>query len=116
MNSRLFWRSLLVQTAATAALVGLLLALPLSDDFFDDYGFAAGPLAWVVASLVTSRVLALPVVYVLFAAAAGGVAGVIVMLVASHWPGVAAALLVFAASCGSYERSADESAPARVAD
>ena len=117
MDSSLFWRSLLVQTAATAALVGLLLALPLPGDLFEDYGFVAGPLAWIVASLVTARVLALPLVYALFAAAAGGVAGVIVMLVASHWPGVAAALLVFAASCGSYERGADEPAPpARVAE
>ena len=86
-----------------AAVSGVLIALPLSHDFFKDWGFLIGPVAWLVCSFVTARVLSLPVGYVLFAALAGGVAGTIVLLVTSHWPGVAAALLVFAASCGSYE-------------
>jgi hypothetical protein len=107
VSSRLFWLSLLVQLAAVAALSGLLIALPLPDDFFDDWGFLTGPLAWLVCSFVTARVVSLPIGYVLFAALAGGVAGAIVVLVTSHWPGVAAALLVFAASCGSYEPEAE---------
>ena len=107
MSSRLFWLSLLVQAAAVAALSGLLIALPLPDDFFEDWGFLTGPLAWLVCSMLTARVLSLPVGYVLFAALAGGVAGAIVFLVTSHWPGVAAGLLVFAASCGSYQPEAE---------
>ena len=103
MRSRLFWLSLLIQAAGVAILTGMLIALPLSHDFFSDWGFLVGPLAWIACTLVTGRVLALPIGYVLFAALAGGVAGTIVMLVTSHWPGVVAALLVFAASCGSYE-------------
>jgi hypothetical protein len=107
VSSRLFWLSLGVQAAAVAAFSGVLIALPLSDDFFKDWGFLVGPFAWIVCSLVTARVLSLPVGYVLFAALAGGVAGTIVLLVTSHWPGVAAGLLVFAASCGSYQPEAE---------
>ena len=29
-----------------AVLFGILVALPLGDDFFDDWGFAVGPTAW----------------------------------------------------------------------
>ena len=107
MNSRLFWLSLGVQAAGVAVLSGVLIALPLSHDFFKDWGFVVGPAAWAICSLVTARVLSLPVGYVLFAALAGGVAGTIVLLVTSHWPGVAVGLLVFAASCGSYEPEAE---------
>ena len=110
MNTGLFWRALAVQALAVTALALVLLALPLGDDFFEDYGFAAGPLAWLVASLVTARVLSLPPVLALFSAAAGGVAGTIVMLVTSHWPGLVAGLLVFAASCAAADREAAETA------
>ena len=103
MSSRLFWFSLAVQAAGVVVLSGVLIALPLSHDFFEDWGFLVGPVAWVTCSYLTARVLTLPFGYVLFAALAGGVAGGIVSLVTSHWPGVAAALLVFAASCGSYQ-------------
>ena len=91
-------------------ITGLLLVLPLSDDFFEGWGFLAGPVAWVVCSLVTARFLTLPVGVVLFAALAGGVAGLIVTLVASHWPGVVAAVLVFAASLGGYGGAPEEPA------
>jgi hypothetical protein len=110
VNARLFWKALGVQAAAVAVLSAILVALPLGDNFFEDWGFLAGPLAWLVCSLVSARVLSLPVAYVLFAAVAGGVAGTIVMLVTSHWPGVVAALLVFGASCGSYDEGVEEAA------
>ena len=110
MNARLFWKSLGVQAAAVAVLFAILLALPLEEDFFEDWGFVVGPLAWFLCSLVTGRVLALPIPYVLFSAVAGGVAGAIVLLVTSHLPGMVAALLVFAASCGSYDATAERAA------
>jgi hypothetical protein len=110
VNARLFWKALGVQTAAVAVLFALLVALPLGDDFFDDWGFVVGPIAWLACSLVTARILSLPVGYTLFSAVAGGVAGTIVLLVANHWAGMVAALLVFAASCGSYDPSAERAA------
>jgi len=104
VNAQLFWKALGVQAAAVAVLFAILVALPLADDFFDDWGFVVGPIAWLACSVVTARVLAIPLAFVLFSAVAGGVAGVIVLLVTSHWAGMIAALLVFAASCGSYDR------------
>jgi hypothetical protein len=110
VNARLFWKAFGVQAAAVVVLFAILVALPLGEDFFDDWGFVVGPIAWLACSLVTARVLSLPLAYVLFAAVAGGVAGEIVLLVTSHWAGVVAALLVFAASCGSYDQPAEQAA------
>lgn len=111
MNQGLFWRSLLVQALVVGALFGVLLLLPLQDDFFKDYGFAIGPVSWAACSLVTARLLSLPVGLALFAALAGGVAGALVGLVAGHGAGLAVGLLVFAASCGGYDAERD-AAPA----
>lgn len=102
MNARLFWKALVVQ----AVVVGIpfaILGLALSENFFEDWGWVVGPVVWLAGSVVTGRILDLPLAYVLFAAVAGGVAGLIVMLATAHWAGMLAALLVFAASCGSYD-------------
>jgi len=109
----IFFRALAVQTL----LVGLLfamLALALPKSFFEDYGWATGPAAWIVCSILTARILALPAGLVLFAALAGGVAGFLVSLAASHAAGLVVSLLVFAASCGGYEPEADTDADADV--
>ena len=102
----MFWKSLAVQGLAVAVL-GVALAVLLPEDFFEDFGWISGPLAWLACSLLTARVVNLPVSIALFSALAGGVAGAIVFLVASHWPGVVAGLLVFAASCASYDASTE---------
>ena len=102
MSSRRFWKALVVQ-AVVVAIPFAILGLALDDDFFDDWGWVVGPVLWLACSVVTGRILALPLAYVLFSAVAGGVAGLLVMLATSHLPGLLAALLVFAASCGSYD-------------
>ena len=89
----------------------VLLALAFDKEFFKDYGFAIGPLAWLGCSLVTARLLSLPAGLVMFAALAGGVAGFLVGLVAGHVAGLGVSLLVFAASCGGYDEERD-TAPA----
>ena len=109
MDARLFWKSLLVQ-AAVLAVPFVVLALTLDEGFFEDWGWLAGPTVWLLAAVVTARILSMPLGYVLFSALAGGVAGAIVFLVASHGAGMAAGLLVFAASCGSYDPEAEEQA------
>ena len=102
MNARLFWKAFVVQLIVVAIPFAIL-ALTLSHDFFEDWGWLVGPVIWLACSLVTGRILSLPVAYVLFSAVAGGVAGLLVMLATSHTPGLVAALLVFSASCGSYD-------------
>jgi len=109
VNARLFWKSLAVQAVAVAIPFAAL-GLALDKSFFEDWGWAVGPVVWLGCSLVTARILALPFGYVVFSALAGGVAGTIVMLAASHLPGIGAALLVFAASCGSYDPDAEAEA------
>jgi len=110
VNQGLFWRSLLVQALIVGSLF-VLLALAFDKEFFKDYGFAIGPLAWLGCSLVTARLLSLPAGLVMFAALAGGVAGFLVGLVAGHVAGLGVSLLVFAASCGGYDEERD-TAPA----
>ena len=106
MDTRTFWKALVVQ-ALLVAVVFVPLALLVSDDFFEDYGWITGPLVWLLCALAAARLLALPPSITLFSAVAGGVASAIVFLVTSHTPGIVAALLVFAASCASYDEDAE---------
>jgi hypothetical protein len=109
VNARLFWKSLAVQ-AVVVAIPFAVLGLALDRAFFEDWGWAVGPVVWLACSVLTARILTLPLGYVLFSALAGGVAGAIVMVAASHLAGMGAALLVFAASCGSYDPEAEAEA------
>ena len=110
MNARLFWKSLVVQ-AIVVTIPFAILGVTLDEAFFEDWGWAVGPVAWLACSAVTARILSLPLGYVLFSAVAGGVAMTIVMLATNHWAGMGAGLLVFAASCGSYEPEAAAAEP-----
>ena len=101
MDARLFWKALAVQAVALIALFAVLVALPLSQGFFERWGVVTGPLAWLGCTLVTARLLRLPPPTALLAAAIGGAAGALVFLLASHAAGMAAALVVFAACCGA---------------
>ncbi len=103
MDSSLFARAALVQALLVAALFAVLLALPLPDDFFEDYGWISGPLAWIACAAATARILSLPWSLAVFAAAAGGVAGAIVAIALDHTAGLVVGIAVFAASCAGYE-------------
>lgn len=102
MDSSLFLRAAVVQTLLVGAVFALLVALPLGDDFFEDYGWISGPVAWIACAAVTGRILRLPVSLVAFAAVAGGVAGALVGIAASHTAGLIVSVAVFAASCAGY--------------
>ena len=107
MNSQRFWRAAAIQ----GALVGVLfiaLALALDKEFFEDYGIVAGPLIWIGCSLITGRILGLPLGFVAFCALAGGVAGVVVDFAAPHQAAIVAAIAVFAASASGYDETADD--------
>ena len=109
MDSSLFARAALVQAFLVGAVFGILIALPLGEDFFEDYGWVTGPIAWIACAAATGAILKLPRDLVLFAAAAGGVAGFIVSLVSSHAVGLLVGIAVFGASCGGYEEMQSES-------
>ena len=111
MDRALFLRSLAVQAVLVGVLFAVLVVLPLPEDFFKDYGYVTGPLAWILCSIATARILSLPAGLALFAALAGGVAGALVGLAASHAAGMGVSLLVFAASCGGYDPERDAVRP-----
>ena len=102
MNSRLFWRAAGVQIALAGVLFVILL-VTVPHHFFEDWGFAVGPVLWVGCSLVTGRILRLPLGFALFCAAAGGVAAVLVLLVLGHEVGIVAGIGVYAACASGYE-------------
>ncbi len=77
--------------------------MPLPEDFFEDYGWISGPLAWIVCAALTAKILSLPRELAFFAALAGGVAGAIVGLALDHTVGLVVGIAVFAASCAGYE-------------
>jgi hypothetical protein len=111
MDSSSFMRAAVVQALLVAALFAILIALPLDHDFFEDYGWIVGPVAWVLCAAIAGRILSLPGSLVVFAAVAGGVAGALVSLVASHTAGLIVAVAVFAASCAGYEEGAEPARP-----
>ena len=112
MDSALFIRAAVVQALLVGALFMILVALPLDGDFFEDYGWITGPVAWLACAAVAARILGLPRELALFAALAGGVAGVLVGLILSHAAGMLVAVAVFAASCAGYGDEADLGQPA----
>ena len=103
MNSQLFWRALLAQAVCAGIPFAVLVALPLPEDLFEDFGFVIGPVIWLAAAYLASRFIPVPASLVMFSALAGLVAGAIVMLATSHTPGGIVALLVFSASCAGYD-------------
>ena len=112
MDSSLFIRAALVQALLVGALFMVLVALPLDGDFFEDYGWITGPVAWLACAAIAARILGLPRELALFAAVAGGAAGAIVGLALSHTAGLVVAVAVFAASCAGYGDEADLGQPA----
>ena len=103
MDRTVLWKAAVTQAVAVAAL-SIVLALLLPHSFFDHWGWVAGPAAWVVCSLITARVLALPFVPVLIGAAMAGVPSVIFVLLGLHWLGALGAIALFAAWCGRLAR------------
>jgi len=104
VNSRRFWRAAGVQLVVVA-IPFVILAVTVSHSFFKDYGFAVGPALWLGCSLITGRLLGLPLQFALFCAAASGVSAVLVLLVFGHEVGIVAGIGVFAACASGYEGS-----------
>src|SRR5687768_6865239 len=98
VDGSLFWRVALIQAAAVAA-VSLALAAALPKSFFEDWGWIAGPGAWLACSLLTARVLGLGTTPTLAGAAVAGLVSLAAVVAGVHWLGAALAVLVFAAWC-----------------
>ena len=98
VDGSLFWRVALIQAAAVAV-VSLALAAALPKDFFEDWGWIAGPAAWIACAALTARVLGLAMGRTLVGAAVAGLFSLAAVVAGVHWLGAALAVLVFAAWC-----------------
>jgi hypothetical protein len=98
IDRSLLWRAAAVQALAVAAL-SVVLAVLLGKSFFVHWGWLAGPSAWLVCSLLTARVLHLPLWPTVLGAALAGIPAGIAVLLGVHWLGTALAVGLFALWC-----------------
>jgi hypothetical protein len=98
MDRSVLWRAAAIQVVAVAAL-SIALALALPDSFFDDWGWLAGPAAWILCAALTARILELRRGSAMLGAALAGLVSVPAVLLGVHWLGVAIAVGLFAAWC-----------------
>jgi hypothetical protein len=111
MDRSVLWRAALVQAAGVAVL-SLALGLTLPHSFFEDWGWLAGPGAWIVCALVTARVVGLPAVPTLGGAALAGLPSVVAVILGLHWLGAVLAIGVFALWCARLARDRAQAAGA----
>lgn len=93
------WRATAVQALVVAAL-SLALGLALPDSFFREWGWLAGPGAWLLCAWVTGLVLGLPLLGTLGGAAVAGLPSLVAVAGGVHWVGPAVGVVVFGAWCG----------------
>jgi hypothetical protein len=93
-------RAALVQTLAVGILF-VILALTLPHSFFEDWGAVVGPAGWIVASLVTGRVLRLPLGTIALASAIGGISAALIGALAAHVVSLPVAIALFAIVCAA---------------
>jgi hypothetical protein len=98
MDLPTLWRAALLQLVAVA-LVSIALGLALPHDFFVDWGWLAGPAAWMACAAFTARVLRLPLVPTLTGAALAGLPSLLAVVLGIHWAGAVVAVALFALWC-----------------
>ncbi len=98
MDRSVLWRAAALQVA-TVAVLSVALAVALPHSFFDHWGWAVGPVAWIACAALTARLLTLPEGRAMLGAAGAGIVSVPAVLLGVHWLGVAIAVGLFAAWC-----------------
>ena len=99
MDGSVVWRAALLQ-ALTLGVVALTLSALLDREFFQSWGWLAGPGAWALCALFTGAVLRLPLLLVLAGAALAGLPSLVGVLLDQHWLGAPLGVAIFAAWCG----------------
>ena len=100
----MLWRAALLQLLAVAVL-SIALAFVLPHDFFVDWGWIAGPTAWMLCAAFTARMLSLPLVPTLIGAVLAGLPSVVAVLLDLHWAGAVLAVGLFAIWCARLPRA-----------
>jgi hypothetical protein len=104
LDTPTLWRAALLQLAAVAV-VSIALAAALPHSFFVDWGWIAGPTAWMLCAAFTARVLSLPLVPTLIGAVLAGLPSLVAVLVNLHWAGAVLAVGLFAIWCARLPRA-----------
>jgi hypothetical protein len=112
MDRSVLWRAALVQALAVAVL-SIALAIALPHSFFEDWGWLAGPGAWMACALVTARVVGLPIAGTMLGAALAGLPSLLAVVLGVHWLGAVVAVGLFALWCARLAR--DRGLAARAA-
>jgi hypothetical protein len=99
MDGSVAWRAAVLM-GVSVAVVALALGAALSREFFEDWGWAAGPGAWAACAVLSARVLRLPVGPVLVGAALAGIPGLIGVIAGVHWLGPPLGVVLFGLWCG----------------
>jgi hypothetical protein len=100
IDTSLAVRAALAQAAGVLALA-IVLGATLERSFFEDWGWLAGPGAWMLAATVTALVLRLPLARTLVGAALAGIPSGVLTVLGAHWAGAALAVVLFALWCGA---------------
>jgi hypothetical protein len=98
MDAPTLWRAALLQLLAVA-LLSTALAISLPHDFFVDWGWIAGPAAWMLCAALTARLLRLPLIQALIGAVLAGLPSLLAVVLGVHWLGAAVAVALFALWC-----------------
>ena len=82
------------------AVLSIALAIALPRSFFEDWGWLAGPGAWMLCAFITASLLGLPRGPALLGAALAGLPSLIAVVIGVHWLGAVIAIALFAIWCG----------------
>jgi hypothetical protein len=111
MDRSLALRAALTQALAVAV-ISIVLAVALDHRFFEDWGWLAGPGAWVLCALATAQVLGLAKGRTVLGAALAGLPSLVGVLLGAHWLGAAVAVVAFGVWCG-FSRPGTAGGPSR---
>ena len=103
MDQSVLWRAAAVQ-AVSVAVLSIALAVALPHSFFEDWGWIAGPAAWMLCALLTASVVRLPIARVLVGAVLAGLPSLLAVVIGVHWLGAAIAIVLFALWCARLAR------------
>jgi hypothetical protein len=98
VDTSTLWRAALIQLLAVAVL-SIALGLALPHDFFEDWGWLAGPASWLLCAAFTARILGLPLAPTLLGAVLAGLPSLLAVVVGLHWLGAIVAVALFALWC-----------------
>jgi hypothetical protein len=87
--------------AILVMILALVLAILFSHEFFESWGWVAGPAAWLACAAFVAWRLTLPYFPALMGAAIAGLPSLLAVALGLHWAGAAVGVVVFGLWCGT---------------